>query len=217
MCGMIKGVIFDMDGVLVDSEPFISEAAIKMFAEHGLEVKAQDFIPFVGTGEDRYLGGVAQKYNFPIDIARDKARTYEIYAGIVKNKIKPLPGVEDFIERCRKNNLKLAVATSADKIKMVVNLKEIGIGPETFDAVINGLDVAKKKPHPQIFIKAAEKLGLLCSETLVVEDAVNGVRAAKVAGARCLGLCTSFSPEELGEADWTAPDLAHAPAEVLEW
>jgi len=214
---MIKGVIFDMDGVLVDSEPFICEAGIKMFAEHGLEVKAEDFIPFVGTGENRYLGGVAEKYNFPIDIDRDKARTYDIYTQIVKGRISPLPGVNDFIEKCRNKGLKLAVATSADKIKMRVNLTEIGISPETFDAVVNGLDVDKKKPDPEIFIKAAQQLGLECSETLVVEDAVNGVEAAKAAGARCLGLCTSFSPEELSQADWTAADLSQVPDEVIQW
>ncbi|MCE5199878.1 HAD hydrolase-like protein, partial [bacterium] len=62
---MIRGIIFDMDGVLVDSEPFICEAAMRMFAEHGITVKPEDFLPFVGAGEDRYVGGVAEKYNFP--------------------------------------------------------------------------------------------------------------------------------------------------------
>ena len=214
---MIKGVIFDMDGVIVDSEKFICEAGIKMFAEHGLTVKPEDFIPFIGAGENRYLGGVAEKYEFPIDIERDKARTYEIYAEIIKGELEPLSGVIDFIERCRNLGLKLALATSADKVKMLANLREIGIPPETFDATVNGLDVKKKKPDPEIFLTAAKNMNLSCSECLVVEDAVNGVEAAKAAGAKCLGLTTSFSPEELVDADWIAPTLAEAPEEVIAW
>jgi len=214
---MIKGVIFDMDGVIVDSERYICEAAIRMFSEHGLDVEPDDFVPFVGSGENRYLGGVAGRYGFPINIVRDKARTYEIYGEIVKGKIEPLPGVIDFIERCRARNLKLALATSADKIKMLTNLREIGIPPETFDAIVNGLDVEKKKPDPEIFLNAASKMNLSCAECLVVEDAVNGIAAGKAAGARCLGLTTSFAAEELKDADWIAPTLAEAPEETICW
>lgn len=68
------GVIFDMDGVLVDSEKFICKAACLTFEEIGLQVKPDDFLPFVGTGEDRYIGGVAEKYNFAIDIEAVKKR-----------------------------------------------------------------------------------------------------------------------------------------------
>src|ERR1035437_8109031 len=72
----IQGVIFDMDGVLCDSEPFIAEAAGRMFAErHGLAVTPEDFHPFVGTGEDRFLGGVAGKYGVTLDMPADKERT----------------------------------------------------------------------------------------------------------------------------------------------
>jgi HAD superfamily hydrolase (TIGR01509 family) len=212
----LKGILFDMDGVLVDSEKFICEAATRMFAEHCVYVEPEDFLPFVGSGEDRYLGGVAQKYNFPFDLEQDKTRTYEIYGELVKGKLKPLNGVISFIETCRKKGLKLAVATSADKVKMLINLKEIGIPAETFDATINGLEVVNKKPDPEIFVKAATKLGLKPEECLVVEDAVNGVKAAKAAGCKCLGLTTSFSVEELSEADWIAKDLSNVPSEIFK-
>ena len=214
---MLKGVIFDMDGVLVDSEEYICEAAMKMFAEHGFKVKPEDFIPFVGTGEGRYIGGVAEKYGLPIDIEKDKARIYEIYGEIVKGRLQPLPGVHDYIEECRARGLKLALASSADKIKVVTNLNEIGLPTETFDVVVCGKDVEKKKPDPQIFLMAASRLCLDPSECLVVEDAVNGVAAAKAAGTRCLALTTSFTPDDLAAADWIAPTLAQAPREALDW
>lgn len=214
---MLKAVVFDMDGVLVDSEPFICEAAVKMFAEHGLVVEPDDFLPFVGAGENRYISGVAEKYGFPIDIERDKARTYEIYGEIVKGRIEPLDGVKDFISKARGKGLKLAIASSADPVKINVNLTEIGLSPETFDTVVSGLDVERKKPNPDIFLAAAKKLGVDAGECLVVEDAVNGVAAAKSAGSRCLGLTTSFSADQLAEADWISSTLADAPDEVLNW
>ena len=71
----IRAVIFDMDGVLTDSEPLINQAAVAMFRELGLPVQPEDFLPFVGTGEDRYIGGVAEKYGFPLDGPAAKKRS----------------------------------------------------------------------------------------------------------------------------------------------
>jgi len=188
-----------------------------MFQELGLDVEEDDFLPFVGTGENRYIGGVADKYDFEIDIEACKERTYKIYLEIIQNNLDPLPGVNQFIHKCRALGLKIAVATSADEIKMKANLHEIGLPESVFDATVNGLMVEKKKPFPDIYIAAAEKLGLKPTDCLVVEDAINGVEAAKAAGAHCLGLTTSFSASELNKADWVASSLKYAPDEVLSW
>ena len=211
------GVIFDMDGVLVDSEPFIARAGCLMFAELGLTVRPEDFVPFVGAGEDRYLGGVAEKYRFPIDITSAKRRTYEIYLNIIKGRLAPLPGVHTFLDACRRVGKQTALATSADLVKAEGNLREIGLPLSTFDAVVTGLDVVNKKPHPEIFVTAARRLELDPQDCLVIEDAVNGVAAAKGSGARCLALTTSFTCEQLVGADWYAPTLAEASESVLFW
>ena len=98
----IKGVIFDMDGVLCDSEPFIAAAAIEMFRQtYGINVTRGDFAPFVGAGEDRFIGGVAEKCGVKLTMPRDKARTYEIYLEMIKGKLQPLPGAVQFIRDCR--------------------------------------------------------------------------------------------------------------------
>lgn len=206
-----------MDGVLVDSEEFICQAAIVMFKQRGLVVQPEDFIPFVGQGENAYIGKVAEKYNFPVDINEVKAQTYAIYKETVEGKLQPLQGVFSFIEKAQKRGLKLAVATSADRIKMEVNLHNIGLPEDTFAATVNGLEVERKKPFPDIFQIAAKKLGLQPEECLVVEDAVSGVEAAKRAGARCLALMTSFKKEDLHKADWVSNNLADAPDEALDW
>ena len=213
------GVIFDMDGVLLDSEPFICKAAMMMFAERGLIVQPKDFLPFVGAGEDRFIGGVAEKYAFPLKLQPDKKRTYEIYLEIIRGNLHPLKGVLVFLETCRKSGKKMALATSADHIKMAGNLKEIGVRPSSFDAVITGEDVIHKKPNPEIFILAAKRMNLKPDECLVVEDAVNGVRAAKASNGRCLALTTSFTEEQLfsAGADWCTQNLAKTPKEVLAW
>jgi HAD superfamily hydrolase (TIGR01509 family) len=214
---MIKGVLFDMDGVLVDTEEFIRKAAILMFKELGLEAKHEDFFEFIGAGENRFISGVAEKYNFAFDLPSGKARTYEIYSELIKNNLHPLPGVHSFIDECKKRGLKTALATSADRTKMESNLKEIGMPENIFDAVVNALDVKRQKPFPDIYQKAASLIGLDPTECLVVEDAINGVKAAKDAGAKCLGLTTSFTEDDLAAADWFAENLAEAGEEVFNW
>ena len=211
------GVIFDMDGVLLDSEPFICKAACMMFEEKGLTVQPEDFLPFVGAGENRYIGGVAEKYDFPVKIDEVKKRTYEIYLDIIKGRLQPLPGVHEFLDACRSAGKKIALATSADAIKAEGNLREIGLPMKTFDAIVTGEDVVHKKPDPEIFVCAAGKLVCDPADCLVVEDAVNGVQAAKAATAKCLALTTSFTKTQLTGADWFAQTLAEAPKAALNW
>lgn len=211
------GVIFDMDGVLLDSEPFICKAACMMFAERGLTVQPEDFLPFVGAGENRYIGGVAEKYGFPVHIDEVKRRTYDIYLEIIRGRLEALPGVYAFLDACRRAGKRIALATSADLRKAEGNLREIKLPTAAFDAVVTGEDVVHKKPDPEIFVTAARKLGLEPGRCLVVEDAVNGVAAARAAGCRCLALTTSFTRGQLAGADWFAPNLAGAPDEALHW
>jgi beta-phosphoglucomutase len=214
---MIKGVLFDMDGVLVDSESYICSAAILMFKEIGVNALPEDFKPFTGMGENTYIGGVAEKHSVRVDIDKVKARTYEIYEKLVAGKLFPLPGSHEFIKKCYRKGFKLSLVTSADRIKMEVNLREIGLSSNTFLSIITGLDVEKKKPAPDIYIKAAKSLGLEPKECLVVEDAVSGVRAGKAAGCKCLAVTTSFKASELSEADWICRSLLEVQDEVLNW
>ena len=214
-----QAVIFDMDGVLMDSEWFIAEAGRLMFARtHKVEVDHADFKPFVGHGENRFLGGVAAKYGIAaFDVERDKARTYEIYCDIVKGKLKELPGASAFVGECRARGLKTALATSTDRVKMLANLHEIGLDHGEFDAMVNGLDVERRKPFPDIFLKAASLVSAAPERCWVVEDAIAGVQAAKAAGMHCLALLTTFSEKELREAgaDIIAATLADAKLDAL--
>ncbi len=198
---MIKAVIFDMDGVVTDSEPLICAAAVAMFREKGLQVQPEDFRPFVGMGENRYIGGVAEKYNFPIEIQSAKKRTYQIYLGLVPRNLEAFPGAQNLVLACRHAGLLTAVASSADAVKIDANLRKIGLPPEEWDAVVTGEDVERRKPEPDIFLFAARKLNLPPQCCVVVEDAVNGIQAAKAAGMRCVAVAQTFPAEQLSGAD----------------
>lgn len=197
----IRGVVFDMDGVLTDSEPLINAAAIEMFRESGLQVSPEDFLPFVGAGEDRYIGGVAEAHGFPLDLPAAKRRTYEIYLRLVPVQLRSFPGALALVQACRAAGLATAVASSADAIKVTANLDKIGLPSRTWDAVVVGEQVQHKKPSPDIFLTAAAKLGLTPVQCVVVEDAINGVQAAKSAGMRCVAVAQSFPAEKLAAAD----------------
>lgn len=203
-----RAVLFDMDGVLADSEPLINDAAVAMFRERGVPVAPEDFLPFVGTGENRYIGGVAEKHGVSIDIEAAKHRTYELYLSLVPTRLKAFPGAVDKAREFRAAGFRLAVASSADLIKIVANLERIGLPPAWWDAVVSAEDVVHKKPAPDIFLAAARKLGLEPAVCTVIEDAVNGVQAARAAGMRCVAVAQTFPAERLTEADLIRPTLA---------
>lgn len=194
---MIKGILFDMDGVLIDSEEYIAKAAIAYFKSIGVEVKAEDFLPFVGAGEDRYIGGVAEKYGVTLELEQAKLDTYDIYEKLIMGKEGALPGVVRFLANAHAAGLFMAVATSADRRKMEVNLNAMGLDPKWFKVLVNGKDIERKKPYPDIYLKAAGEMGLANGECIVFEDATNGVQAAEAAGSLCGAITTSFSAEQL--------------------
>jgi beta-phosphoglucomutase len=216
MPGMqIRAVIFDMDGVLCDSEPLICSAAVAMYRELGVVVQPADFLPFVGTGEDRYIGGVAEKYNVSLNIPEAKKRTYAIYLDLVPTGLDAFPGAVELVRACRKAGLKTAVASSADMVKIQANLAKIGLPAEQWDTVVSSEDVVKKKPAPDIFLAAARKLGVEPTACVVIEDAVHGVEAAKTAGMRCIAVAQTFPAEQLHGADIVLPRISDVMLETI--
>ena len=195
----MNAILFDMDGVLTNTEPVINAAAIRGLHEYGVDSKPEDFEPFVGMGEDRYIGGVAEKYGVPYKLEM-KARVYEIYPDIPPDMIEQFAGVHELLTAIREHKLELGLATSADRIKMEANLKAIDVPLDWFGAIVTGEDIEHKKPDPEIYLVCAGKLGVEPEHCCVVEDAINGVQAAKAAGMRCIGVTTSFDGEKLSAA-----------------
>lgn len=193
---MIEAILFDMDGVLIDSEPIILQAATELFLAKGVVVQKEDFTPFIGTGDKRYLLGVGLKYGLDLDFEVEQHVLFDHYGRIAKES-GPLAGVLRFIANAKNAKMKIALVTSAVRSKMLLNLEAIGIDESTFDAVVTGDMVKRNKPHADIYQIGALLLGVDSNRCLVVEDALNGTVAGKAAGSTVLGLTTTFSEEEL--------------------
>jgi HAD superfamily hydrolase (TIGR01509 family) len=210
-------VIFDMDGVLCDSEPFIAAAAAEALRRrYGIAVAREDFLPFVGAGDDRFISGAAEAHGVAADLAVDKPLTYEIYLELIRGSLQAVRGVREFLAEARAAGLRLAVATGSDRPKLDGNLDAIGMSESTFDVVVSAEQVTHKKPHPETFLRAAELLGLPASRCLVVEDARNGVKAGRAAGCAVLGISSSQPAAALlaEGAIAVAPDFTALPAGV---
>jgi beta-phosphoglucomutase len=214
---VFDAVLFDMDGVLCDSEPLVAASAIEMLRRrYGVTATRDDFSPYVGAGEDRYIAGGAARHGIIADLARDKAAMYEIYLELIRAGLEPIAGAREFIAEIRGAGLRLALATSSDRPKLDGNLAAIRIPEETFDALVSGEQVVNKKPDPEIFLRAVAALGLPAARCLVVEDARNGVIAGRAAGCAVLGIASSHPASVLlaAGAMAVAPDFPALPAEV---
>lgn len=210
-------IIFDMDGVLLYTEPFIKQALIKVFAEKGLTIAGSYLRRFTGTGEMFCISTIAKENALDIDIIQTKNLVQKLYYQLIEGNLKVPPYVLDFLKKCRNLGKKLAVATSSDSEKLKKNFHAADLDFDLFDVIVTGDDVANKKPAPDIFLLTAEKLGVKIDECLIVEDAVTGIVAAHAAGARCLALTTTFSADELSSADYLAENLSRVPPHALNW
>ena len=194
-------ILFDMDGCLVDSEPVINTAAILTLKEWGIDAQPEDFAPFVGHGEERYLSGVVEHYRGRYD-PQMKRRLYEIYLEQAK-QIQPHPGAKECLDMLSQRGFKMALASSADHVKIDANLRGAGIARSLFGAVVGAEDVIHKKPAPDLYLKAAQTLGVEPQRCIVVEDAPAGILAARRAGMTSIALATTFDAETLRRS---APD-----------
>ncbi len=212
------GLIFDMDGVLADTEPLIARASIEMYRElYNVEMTADDFRPFIGTGAVRYVMGPAEKLGLKIDLERAlEVRLNHFEALLKAGECKPCPGALKLIEAAfADGDWKLAIATSSPDKKARVTLDAIGAPIDKFAAIITGDVVTHKKPHPEIYLAAYAALALPATHCITVEDAVTGVRASKDAGLKCIAVTSSFSADELRGADRIVDSLENVSVETL--
>ena len=193
-----KAILFDMDGVLIESEFLMRHAAIQALAEYGIEAKHEDFREFTGMGEDKFVGGVAEKYGhtYTFDM---KEKAYDYFGQQVKEMAEVPRGVKEMLEALHAKGLVMAVCSAADLRKVRYNIQAIGVDETIFSALVTGSDVERKKPFPDIYLEGARRIGMEPKDCLVVEDAVSGIMAAHAAGMDAVGVPTTFSKEELTE------------------
>ncbi|MEI8201117.1 MAG: HAD family phosphatase [Eubacteriales bacterium] len=193
------GILFDCDGVLVDSEPALAEIAATALRDFGAAAIPADFKPYIGMSEDMYLGEVTAKYGVEFNETITH-HVYEKYVELAANFVHPFPGMRDMLIRLKTAGCRIAVASSAEQIKVTTNLKLLDLPAAFFDVVITGSDIERKKPFPDIYLLAASRCGVSPDRCFVVEDAVSGIQAGKAAGMTCIGFTSSHTAEELREA-----------------
>ena len=193
-----KAILFDMDGVLIESEFLMRHSAIQALAEYGIEAKHEDFVEFTGMGEDKFVGGVAEKYGhaYTFDM---KERAYDYFGQQVKEMAHVPEGVKEMLEALHAKGFVMAVCSAADLRKVRYNIQAIGVDESIFSALVTGSDVARKKPFPDIYLEGARRIGMEPKNCLVIEDAISGIQAAHAAGMDAVGVPTTFSKEELAE------------------
>jgi len=212
------GLLFDMDGVIVDTEALIARASIEMFRDlYGAELTPKDFRPFIGTGAVRYVEGPAEGLGLAIDIDEAVRVRHENFVKLLDaGMCKPCAGVLELVHAAADSpDWKVAIATSSPSDKAAATLKAAEIPVDRFDLIINGTMVTHKKPHPEIYQLTASRLELDPAACVVIEDAITGTEAAKRAGMKCVSVTSSFSAEELAQADMIVASLDEVNLDAL--
>jgi HAD superfamily hydrolase (TIGR01509 family) len=205
----LKHVIFDCDGVLVDSEPLSMRADVMLLAQHGITIsEAEAHNRFVGTTFQAMLDMMTDQFGivFPPDLHAVKNVIVE---DLYRNELKIVPGVADVLDALKAKGLTLSIGSNSPKKRVALAVELVGIA-DRFDRIVSFEDVAKGKPAPDIFLRAAELAGVAIDECLVVEDSLTGVTASVAAGIRTIGFTGTH-----GHAEQHAKDLKRVGADVV--
>ena len=209
----LYGLIFDVDGVIADTEAVNARASAKVFADlFGIEgVKREDFQAGLGRGAAEYVKAAAKIHNLKlsdqqIEHATEMRQRYFLDI-LDRHPLPAFPGVLELINAAlERDDFKLAIATSSTLEKSRAVLESAKI-PYQEMVYVTGNDVKNKKPEPQLFLTAAEKLSISPADCVVIEDAPNGVQAAKAAGAKCIAVTNSAPADKLSQADLICESL----------
>lgn len=203
----MHGLIFDVDGVIADTEAVNAAVSIRVFADlFGVEgVKRADFEAGLGRGAEAYLRSAAEVHGVELtaeQVAKGtQARQDYFLAELKAHPLPPFPGVMELMQAALDaDDFKVAIATSSTREKSEAVLKSARI-PYDQMVYVTGSDVKHKKPNPELFQIASDRLGLPGKRCLVIEDAPNGIEAAHGAGCCCVGVTNSAPAEKLHEAE----------------
>ena len=200
------GVIFDMDGVLIDSSSFHRESWRLAGPEFGFEMTDAAFLATFGMPNRAVLAHV-YGHELPadqVDVISDRKES--LYRDLAEHDLRALPGAVDLVRALGAAGWGVALGSSTPMVNILFVLKIIGL-EGAFEAIVSSGEVTIGKPHPEVFLKAAAGLGLEPGRCAVVEDAVVGVAAAKAAGMACLAVTTTHPAASLSAADRIVPSL----------
>lgn len=200
---MLEAVIFDMDGVIVDSEPWHLEINLKLYEELGFKLTLEEYKQFIGKSNIDMWSLLKNKYSLKQSIPELlKMQGEKNIQFLRKQKDGLIEGILPLLKTLKEKGIPagLASSSSLEYIEAVLNKFKIR---EYFQVVVTGENMEKGKPAPDIFLYTAKLLGVKPEKCVVIEDSENGVKAAKAGGMRCIGFNNPNSGEQdLRGADW---------------
>lgn len=212
------GLVFDMDGVLADTEPYSMRVTQEVLRRlHGVEVPPEDVLAFTGSTALAHYTFLADKYAPGADVqALIDADNRLILELLEQAKNLALEGAEAlYAEAASDPACRLAIATGSGRIRSEATLAACGLPTDPIEAWLTGDDITGAKPHPEIYLRSAKTLGLAPVRCVAVEDSIAGVASAKAAGMACLAVTNTFPAEELSAADRIVTTLKDATLDDL--
>lgn len=204
---MFAAVIFDMDGVIVDSEPLHIKAERITLAPYGLDIPDAEFHAYMGQTPKMLIADMIRKYRLPVSLEALYGVHRKNLLQLYRNEVQPVPGALELIGVLHADKIPLGLASSSDIDLIDTVLARFRLN-HILTVTSSGQEVSRPKPAPDIFILEAERLGVKPSQCVVIEDSTNGIRAAKSAGMTCIGFDSPNSHnQQYDEADMVVDDL----------
>lgn len=208
-----KAVLFDMDGVILDSETLYTFAEIKLFKEYGVEIPEEDWPLFRGCSEDQFFNKTMDRYNIDEEksIFIKKGREYVKKEFI--NNLKFMKGFKS-LHKIIINNFKTGLVTASpihnlDLVRSIINIDDL------FDHIISGEETANNKPYPDPYLEMMSRLNIKPSNTVIIEDSLNGIKAGLSSGAYVIAKTGSAPIEQLSIANLIISDLSEITKEMI--
>ncbi len=215
---MIKAIIYDLDDLMVNSYPLHIEASDKVFQKYGVDQKK---IPkhirasFIGMRVSDVLKKLVDYFRLDVNLENLRERRSAIFLDLVRKRLKVMPGLFESLKLFKTGGFKIALASSGSKKYITLVLEKFKIA-DYFDVVVTGDDVKNGKPDPETYSVTCQKLNLKPKETLVLEDATNGIKAAKLAGCKCIAVANKITPpQNYSKADLVVNSLEELDLKII--
>jgi beta-phosphoglucomutase len=212
---MNLAVIFDMDGVLVDSGPAHLDSWLRLAEEEGLPLSRDQFLESFGRPSREIIRSDFGENLTDADVKRLDDRKEALYRDIVTGNVPAMPGAVDLLNTLRAENIPLAVGTSGPPENVNLVLEELNLAHH-FAAVVTGTDVTRGKPDPQVFLIAAQRLNIPPTRCIVIEDAPAGIQAANHAKMKAIALTSTHQASAFPTADKIIDNLSQIQPELLK-
>jgi len=206
-------VLFDLDGVIVDSREFHMQAWHRWASDHAIAHDPDYFHRMFGHRNDAIIGGLRPQIT-PQELAGLAEHKEALFREAARGRIVALPGVRDLLDHLDANSIPRAIVTSTPRANLDLILDSLGLR-DRFQALVAEEDASKGKPDPEGFLVAAERLGVDPGRCVVIEDAPAGLQAAKAVGMRAIGVTTTHPAPDLTAADLVVATLTEESVHVF--